>query len=92
MGIFGWKTYDPSWLVDAAKSQYPEDLCLQESLLKCTKIKNGVYFVDPKSPNETGSEWQFRESITLEDTKNGDVALDILKDGRVGSLEIMSWK
>lgn len=45
--------------------------------------------MSPENANKPGSEWQFEKSITIEDTKYGDVVLDILKDGRVGSIEYL---
>lgn len=85
-----WKDYDPGWLVELAREQFPDDLALHEALLKCNKILNGAYFVNPARPNKKGSEWQFARSITLEDPEKGEVVLDILKDGRVGSIEMLS--
>ncbi len=87
-----WKDYDPAWLVQLAKDQYPDYKWLHESLEGCTKIKSGCYFVDPKKPNEPGSEWQFKESITLVHPEKEEVVLDILKDGRVGSIEFLGLR
>ena len=84
-----FKKFDNSWLLDAALSQFPQDNVLHEAIKNCNRIMNGCYFVDPKKPNEPGSEWQFEKSVTLEDTPHGDIVLDILKDGRVGSIEYL---
>jgi len=86
--------YDPSWLVEAAmevKDEYP---WLVDELSKCVKARKEskyyTYFVDPKNPNKPGSEWQFRDNIILEDTKYGDVVLDVLKDNRIGGVEFLT--
>lgn len=87
-----WKEYDSSWLVKLAKEQYPDDISLHEELKKCTKIKSNIYFVDPRNPNCTGSEWQFDKSITLIHPEMDEIVLDIMKDGRVGSIEFLGLK
>lgn len=84
-----WKPYDPEWLVMLAKQQFPNDTALHYSLSQCTKVLKGYYFVNPKRPNKHGSEWQFSHCITLFDPEIGEVVLDILKDGRVGSMEFV---
>ena len=83
-----WKKYDPTWLVALAEEQYPKDLKLHNSIKKCTLIK-GNYFVNPTNANQTGSEWQFETSITLIHPEMDDIILDILKDGRIGSIEYL---
>jgi hypothetical protein len=83
-----WKPYDPSWLVALAEEQLPDSVELHEALRKCTRIR-GNYFVNSRSPNKPGSEWQFDRSITLEHPDFDDVIIDVLKDGRVGSIEYL---
>ena len=84
-----YTTFDNSWLLSSAKNQFPDDIVLHSAIEKCIRVMNGCYFVDPKNPNKPGSEWQFERSITIEDTLYGDVVLDILKDGRIGSIEYL---
>ena len=63
--------YDPTWLVELAKKEYPTETWLHEELKKCTTkllVSDDpamVYFVNPDNPNESGSEWQIEESIEL---------------------------
>jgi hypothetical protein len=87
-------SYNPDWLVQAAKKQFPDKTWLAEALSKCTNIviqdPQDIYFVDPENPNIPGSQWQFDENIILEDTEKGDIVLDILKNGRVGAIEFLS--
>jgi len=83
-----WKPYDPTWLVELAKQQRPDDVRLHEALKRCTRIL-GNSFVKPKRPNHPGSEWQFKENITLEHPEFGDIVLDVLKDGRIGGIEYL---
>jgi len=89
-----WKSYDPAWLVELAGQQMPDEPWLAEALKNCTNYckesRAYIYFVDPSNPNKPGSEWQFKENITLEHPKEGDLVLDILMDGRVGGVEFLS--
>ena len=48
-----------------------------------------LYFVDPRRPNQPGSDWQFEENIILEHPTEGDLVLDILKGHRVGGVEFL---
>lgn len=84
-----WESFDNSWLLESALDKFPQDYHLHSGIRGCKKILNGCYFVSPENANKSGSEWQFEKSITIEDTKYGDVVLDILKDGRVGSIEYL---
>lgn len=84
-----WEAFDSSWLLSEAKRQFPEDYELHVAIENCKKVMSGCYFVDPSRPNRHGSDWQFERSITIEDTVRGDVVLDILKDGRIGSIEYL---
>ncbi len=89
-----WKSYDPSWIVDAAvlvKDQYP---WLESSLRECTKCyrsnnKYIIYFVDNSNPNEPGSEWQIETHIVLDKSLYGEIVLDILTSQRVGAVEFL---
>ena len=82
------KKFDSGWLVDLAEEQYPEDIELHNALRNCKTIK-GNHFVSPKNPNQPGAEWQFDKSITLQHPEMNDIVIDILKDGRVGSIEYL---
>lgn len=48
-----WRSepYDPAWLVDAAKREFPADVWLHEALANCTQaaVESVAYihFVDP---------------------------------------------
>ena len=83
-------TYDPTWLVDLAKKEYTEEEWLHEALEKCTKKISVdddpamIYFVHPTMPSQG---WEYKESISL--GTNGSIVIDILKDGRVGSIELV---
>ena len=87
------KPYDPAWLIKLAKEQLPNQPEIADALKRCTasvhKTKGCVYFVSPEAPNEPGSEWQFDVNEVLECPKVGDVVLDVLKDGRIGGIEIL---
>jgi len=83
-----WENFDPEWLALLAEDQYPEEKSLHRAIRKCTKVK-GNHFVAPKNPNQPGSEWRFEKSVTLVHPEMDDIILDILKDGRVGSIEYL---
>ena len=89
-----WKEYDPSWLVEASKYRLDEYPWLTDALVQCTKAKEEsefyTYFINRLRPNKKGSEWQFQESITIEDTPEGDVVIDIVKTNRIGGIEFLS--
>ena len=89
---YKWRPYDPSWLVDLAQQQLPDDDCLHAALQKCTEASGTIpyiYFVHPRRANRPGSEWQFEDNIILEDPEKGELVLDVLKDGRVGGVEFL---
>jgi hypothetical protein len=51
---------------------------------------SGYYrFVDASNANQTGSEWQHDECIVLEQQNQGDIVIDLLKDGRIGGIEFI---
>jgi hypothetical protein len=51
---------------------------------------SGYYnFVDSRNANQTGSEWQHDECIVLEQQNQGDIVIDLLKDGRIGGIEFI---
>lgn len=85
-----WVEYDPSWLVELAGEQEPS---LVSSQMKCTtalvESKAYIHFVNPASPNQPGSEWQFDRSVLLNHPKHGTVVVDVLRDGRIGGVEFL---
>jgi hypothetical protein len=86
-----WRDYDPTWLVDAARKNFPNDQELHRALSQCTKALGEepvVYFADP------AKDWHIARDVRLNDTAKGDVEIDILKDGRVGGVEILmgEWR
>ena len=48
-------------------------------------------FISAENPNRPGSEWQFKENIVLEDKIDGTIVLDVLEDGRIGGVEMVSY-
>lgn len=88
--------YDPGWLVDFVSDQ-PKLLAeypwLLDALRSCTMAVREsdamIHFVNPASPNQPGSEWQFEKCIFLEHPVEGDIVLDILHRQRVGGVEFI---
>ena len=86
--------FDIESVIDLIKEQEPERLDIIEQLRTADKNKWNrqayIYLVSGKQPNEPGSEWQFAESIVLEHETEGTIVLDILKDGRIGGIELVN--
>lgn len=81
--------YDPTWLVELAKRQFPELDWLSAALEVCTEAERTedgygqvVIFVDRM-------EGKFRENIILIEPKVGRIALDILIDSRVAGYSVI---
>jgi hypothetical protein len=92
MSAPAFRDYDPGWLIQAAKAQYPKDAALHAALASCTQVLGEepvLYFVDPQS-----TDWHVDRDIRINDTPKGDVEIDLLKDGRVGGLEFLQgeWR
>lgn len=89
-----WKDYDPTWLVNAAEKYRSEYPWLPSALSKCTTARIDsdfyIYFVDSDNPNKPESEWQFDTNLTIEESAEGELVLDILEGDRVGGVELLS--
>lgn len=46
------------------------------------------YYVDPKNPNQPGSEWQHKDCVTIQ-VDVADFTFDLLQNGRIGGVEIV---
>jgi len=88
-----WKRYDPAWLVALAREQHPDLPWLADALAGCTRAawesRAYVYFVDPADANQPGSAWQFDVNVVLEDPREGEIVLDVLRGQRVGGAEFL---
>lgn len=84
-------TYDPTWLVNLVRLEFPEEVALAVALADCTAPLSAgpayVRFVDVANPNAPGSDWQFDRNVVLDSSPQGMVVIDLLKDGRVGGIE-----
>ena len=89
-----WQPYDPTWLVELAKAQLPEEDWLPAALAACTRARQEseayIHFVNPADPNDAGSEWEVQMDFTLRHPTEGDLVLDILEGNRVGGVEFLS--
>jgi hypothetical protein len=89
-----WKPYDPTWLVELAKAQLPEEPWLPAALAACTSASQEsaayIHFVDPAHPSEPDSEWQVQTNLTLQHPTEGDLVLDVLEGNRVGGVEFLA--
>ena len=88
-----WANYDPDWLIRLAEKELPDDKVLAGALASCRKVarfgwtSKTFYFVDPSQANMPSTSWQFKEAIVFETYEKGPVILDLLQDGRIGSVE-----
>jgi hypothetical protein len=89
-----WKPYDPTWLVQLAKEQLPEEPWLPAAIAACTTSRQEsaayIHFVSPADPDEPGSEWQVQTNFTLKHPTEGDVVLDVLEGNRIGGVEFLA--
>ena len=89
-----WQPYDPAWLVALAREAMPDAPWLADALATCTRASQEsrayLYFADPSGANEPGSGWQLAENVVLHHPREGDLVLDVLKDGRIGGVEFLS--
>ena len=92
---FIWDIYDPSWLVELARKERPNDEWLISALQKCTyacRESTGreetymTYFIDSQS-----SSWQFQANTSLTEWSEGEIIFDIMKDNSVGAAEIIIY-
>ena len=90
-----WEPYDPTWLVELAREQVPEEPWLPDAISRCCRrawrgSAAYTYFVNPDNPNKPGSEWQFETNILVEHPTEGTLVLDVLKGRRIGGFETLS--
>jgi len=88
-----WEPYDPTWLIELAREQHPEEAWLPAALAACTRCRREsdayIYFVNPDGPNKPGSDWQFDANLELQSPTEGWIVLDILANHRVGGVEFV---
>ncbi len=95
------KAIDAASHADDGLTNNPEMVKLiKDTLLNCPVVKSKqddhqycyYNFVDGSRANQQGSEWQFQESIDVY-VEGADFIFDLLKDGRIGGVEIQySWR
>ncbi len=85
--------FDPSWIVELAKQQYPEDERLHQALAACTRVLRYCncgcgtpYFVDLPA-EASGEDGDFGLRVSLEREEGPPVVVDLLPDGRVACIE-----
>ena len=49
-----------------------------------------IRFVSAALANQPGAKWQFDRNVLLEDSPEGDLMVDVLKDGSIGGVEFVS--
>lgn len=85
-----WIPYNPSWLIELARLQYPQVAWLPEALARCTHYLDqgdGYFaFVERERATSPESEWGFKSNLILKH-QNGDIVLDILRNNHIGGME-----
>ena len=85
--------YDPTWVVELARQQYPEDRRLHEALAACTRVVRycecgcGTPYFVQLDPEGLGEDSEFGFRVTLRQEDGTTVVVDLLPDGRVMSIE-----
>lgn len=83
--------FDIQKIIKLVQEQKPESQEIVSALQNCQdghwSGKAYYQFVDSGNPNEPGTEWQHEECIIIEQQNDGDIVIDLLKDGRVGGIE-----
>lgn len=94
MNSLAWEPFDPTWLAQLAREQYPSVpglIAAIERIDHCAKRSVAMwYFVDPSNANKPGAEWQFGANVHLNGGPLGPLVLDMLRDGRVGGVEFLA--
>jgi hypothetical protein len=89
-----WKPYDPAWLVDLAKEQFPEETWLPAALAACTMARQEsaayIHFVGRDDSDEPVSEWESQTDLTLKHPTEGELVLDVLEGNRIGGVEFLA--
>jgi hypothetical protein len=84
--LMTWELYDPSWLVELARVQLPDETWLPEALSRCTTcpIEGPAYirFVDSR-------QWEFETCLELQSPVEGWLVLDVLHGHRIGGVEFV---
>ena len=87
-----WKSYDPTWLVELAKEQLPEEKWLPAALAACTMARQEsdayIHFVKG-GDDEPASEWEVQTDLNLKHPTEGDLVLDVLEGNRIGGVEFL---
>ncbi len=81
-------------LIDLLENQNPiqTNLITQLKEMKAKRWLKKPYirFVNDKNANQKGAEWQIKESLELEHSTEGTIIIDVLKDGRIGGIELLN--
>jgi hypothetical protein len=79
--------------VKLAREQHPDAPWLADALALCRRAVGAgsayVHFASAEHANRPGAEWQYRESMDLDDPEVGMVVVDVLQDGRIGGIELV---
>ncbi len=85
-----WKPYDPTWLIEPAREQFPELDWLPDALAKCTRaLRESDYYFRFSDPAIEKWEIDYDYDVEIE-INEGFIRIDILAGQRVGGIEVES--
>lgn len=89
-----WKSYDPGWLVELARVQFPQEAWLPAALERCERAawqsKSYLAFIERERATSRESEWEFGFNLTLRHGDYGELVLDVLRNREIGGIEFLS--
>jgi hypothetical protein len=79
-------------IIDLVRVEHPDrqDVItgLQNSPVGHWQSKAYYQFVDSTNANQVGAEWQHKDCLVIVEV---DIVIDLLKDGRIGGIEFISF-
>jgi hypothetical protein len=83
--------FNPSEIIKLASKQLPEKPEIIEALKNCQLIVGFCDCGDPYFVNPETEEYNFNSNVILEKENGTVIVLDVMKDGRIGSIEVGEW-
>lgn len=88
-----FEPYDPTWLVNLAKEQFPETKWLETALCECIRYNKNdpayYYFINPLTQVVPALEQPEIYCFCLKSPERGEIIVDVGKDGKVHGIELI---
>lgn len=89
-----WQPHDPAWLLADCQPAFAAHPWLKDALKACTLAQSRspyyTHFEPHRYPNQPSSNWRFQETIIIQGTREGEIALDIIQQNRVAGVGFLS--